>query len=470
MNKNITTREIRDIFLRFFEGKNHLLIPGASLIPVNDPTLLFINAGMAPLKKYFIGEEVPPQPDLCDVQPCIRTIDIEEVGDRFHLSFFEMLGSWSFNNYFKQRAIELAYELLVEHFGFPKDRLYVTVYQGNPVENIPPDEESARAWEAVGQPKDHIVFLGEDNFWGPAGETGPCGPCTEVFFDTGDEYGQAYGEGGPFDTNRYIEIWNAGVFMEFNKQADGSLTRLKFNSVDTGSGLERMAFIMNGSESIYDIDTLQPLLQQVQDQLAGVSAATIADTSAVGTINRPLQDVGNVAGTINRPIQALVTTRILTDHIRAATFILSEGVVPSNEGRGYIPRRLIRKCLALTARAEKPRFDFESIIASVIREYGDLYPKLQENQREIVDAFSQERKDFERVIGKGMKRLKQLSENPPFTISGHDAFILFSTYGMPLTLIRDFAHASGGTVDEEGYLREYRQHQEVSRNAARNRP
>ena len=437
MNKNIPTREIRDIFLRFFEGKNHLLIPGASLIPVNDPTLLFINAGMAPLKKYFTGEDVPPQPDLCNVQPCIRTIDIEEVGDRYHLTFFEMLGSWSINNYFKQRAVELAYELLVEHFGFPKDKLYATVYHGNPTRNIPPDEESARAWEAVGLPRDHIVFLGEDNFWGPAGEIGPCGPCTEVFFDTGNEYGQIYFEGGQFDTNRYIEIWNAGVFMEFNKQADGSLTRLKFNSVDTGSGLERMAFIMNGSDSIYDIDSIQPLLQQVQNQLADNDHASIT------------------------------TTRILTDHIRAATFILSEGILPSNEGRGYIPRRLIRKCLALTARAEKPEFDFEGIINSVIREYADLYPKLQENQRQIVNAFSQERKDFERVIGRGMKRLKQLSENPPFMISGHDAFILFSTYGMPLTLIRDFALASGGTVDEEGYLREYRQHQETSRNASR---
>ena len=455
MNKNITTREIRDIFLRFFEGKNHLLIPGSSLIPVNDPTLLFINAGMASLKKYFTGEEVPPQPDLCNVQPCIRTIDIEEVGDRYHLTFFEMLGSWSINNYFKQHAIELAYELLVEHFGFPKAKLYATVYQGDPLKNILPDEESALAWEAVGLLKDHIVFLGEDNFWGPAGETGPCGPCTEVFFDTGEEYGQTYVEGSQFDTNRYIEIWNAGVFMEFNKQADGSLTRLKFNSVDTGSGLERMAFIMNGSESIYDIDSIRPLLQQVQDQFTD---SVGADVSRPTPMDRP-------SGRAS--LNILGTTRILTDHIRAATFILSEGVVPSNEGRGYIPRRLIRKCLALTVRAEKPRFDFESIIASVIQEYGDLYPKLQKNQRQIVDAFSQERKDFERVIGRGMKRLKQLSENPPFTISGHDAFILFSTYGIPFTLIRDFAHASGGTIDEEGYLREYRQHQETSRNASR---
>src|SRR5690242_19166094 len=218
MQKDITTREIRDIFIRFFEDKGHLRIPASSLIPLDDPTLLFINSGMAPLKKYFTGEARPPQSDLCNVQPCIRTIDIEDVGDRQHLTFFEMLGSWSINNYFKQRAIELAYELLVEHFGFPREKLYATVYRGNLAENIPPDEESARAWEEVGLKRDHIVFLGEDNFWGPAGETGPCGPCTEVFFDTGDAYGQPYRDGGLFDTNRYIEIWNAGVFMEFDKQ------------------------------------------------------------------------------------------------------------------------------------------------------------------------------------------------------------------------------------------------------------
>jgi alanyl-tRNA synthetase len=268
MNKKITTQDIREIFLRFFEEKNHLRIPASSLIPQNDPTLLFVNSGMAPLKKYFVGEDVSPHPDLCNVQPCIRTRDIEDVGDRHHLTFFEMLGSWSINNYFKARAIELAYELLVDRLGFPPQKLYATVYQGDEDLNLPPDNESARAWEKVGLPRDHIVYLGEDNFWGPAGDTGPCGPCTEVFFDTGDRYGETYRPGGYFDTTkRYIEIWNAGVFMEFDKKADGGFTKLPFNSVDTGSGLERMAFIINGYESVYETDLLKPIIDRIMEQL-----------------------------------------------------------------------------------------------------------------------------------------------------------------------------------------------------------
>ena len=210
----ITSKEIREIFLNFFVNKKHLKIPCSSIIPTNDPTLLFINSGMAPLKKYFTGEAQPPNSDLCNIQPCIRTIDIEEVGDRHHLTSFEMLGSWSINNYFKEKAIALAFELLVEGFKIPKEKLYVTVFEGCEKLNLSPDYESARAWEKLGIPKSHIVFQPfEDNFWGPAGETGPCGPCTEVFYDTGDEHGEAYVEGGYFDTkNRYIEIWNRGFY------------------------------------------------------------------------------------------------------------------------------------------------------------------------------------------------------------------------------------------------------------------
>src|SRR5690348_14503326 len=213
MSDKITSQEIREIFLKFFEERGHVRIKGASLIPSNDPTLLFVNSGMAPLKKYFTGEMEPPHPDLCNIQPCIRTRDIDDVGDRHHLTFFEMLGSWSIGHYFKERAVELAYHLLTERFGFPVGKLYVSVYAGDPALGLTADDETARAWEKMGTPRERIVFLGEDNFWGPAGETGPCGPCTEVFFDTGDAYGPRYESSGVFDTKkRYIEIWNAGVF------------------------------------------------------------------------------------------------------------------------------------------------------------------------------------------------------------------------------------------------------------------
>jgi hypothetical protein len=321
----VNSGDIREIFLRFFTEREHARIASASIIPANDPTLLFINAGMAPLKPYFLGEALPPAPDLCNVQPCVRTIDIGDVGDRHHLTFFEMLGSWSIGHYFKDRAVELAFELLTQGFGFPVGKLYVTVFAGDEKLGIAPDEESAAAWERVGVPQDHIVYLGaDDNFWS-AGDTGPCGPCTEVFYDTGPEHGPAYRPGGELDSaGRYIEIWNAGVFMEFNRLPGGILEPLRFTSVDTGSGLERMAMVLQGRESAYETDLFAPIVAAVQDALAGTGAGQ--------------RDV-----------------RIVADHIRASTFILSEGVAPSNEGRGYIPRRLLRKAIATATQAQAAR-------------------------------------------------------------------------------------------------------------------
>jgi alanyl-tRNA synthetase len=435
MSTKFQSEEIREIFLRFFEEKEHLRIPGASLIPHNDPTLLYINSGMAPLKRYFVGEEAPPRPDLCNVQPCIRTRDIDDVGDRHHLTFFEMLGSWSIDNYFKQKAIELAFELLVDRFGLPAERLYATVYRGNPAINLPPDEESARAWESVGLGGDRIVFLGEDNFWGPAGEHGPCGPCTEVFWDTGEQFGPAYRPGGEFDSkSRYIEIWNAGVFMEFNKLPDGSFSKLRFCSVDTGSGLERMTMTLNGLSSVYETDLMAPMLALVQEQLAGTTASEAEQ-------------------------------RIVTDHLRAATFILAEGVAPSNEGRGYIPRRLIRKSVAIAVRAGVRDFDFAGLIGAVVDKLGPHYPVLAQHRGRAVDAFAREQRDFERVIKKGLERLDALCRASPFVVAGRDVFALFSTYGMPVELVRDIVRERGGSIDEVGYQAEFRQHQEVSRAA-----
>ncbi len=433
MSDKITSQEIREIFLKFFEERGHVRIKGASLIPSNDPTLLFVNSGMAPLKKYFTGEMEPPNPDLCNVQPCIRTRDIEDVGDRHHLTFFEMMGSWSINNYFKERAIELAFELLTERFEFPPEKLFATVYRGDPDLSLPPDEVSAKVWEKVGLKSSQIVFLGQDNFWGPAGDSGPCGPCTEVFYDTGNEYGEPYKPGGHFDTNRrYIEIWNAGVFMEFDKKADGTFTRLRFNSVDTGSGLERMTMTMNGYSTVYETDVMRNILQVCEEELSGKNSSE--------------RDY-----------------RILTDHLRASTFILSEGVAPSNEGRGYIPRRLIRKCIAIVTRAGKKQFRFDRVIDEIIRSSSANYPLLAANRQQIVDVFDHEKREFERVISKGLERLDQLSKEPPFILSGRDAFSLSSTYGMPLELIRDFVRDKGGEIDQEEFDREFRKHQEISR-------
>lgn len=433
MKDKITSQEIREIFLKFFEERSHQRIQGASLIPANDPTLLFVNSGMAPLKKYFTGEAEPPHPNLCNVQPCIRTRDIEDVGDRHHLTFFEMLGSWSINNYFKETAIELAFELLVDKFRFPREKLYATVYKGDTELNLPPDDVSAKVWEKVGLKPHQIVFLGEDNFWGPAGDSGPCGPCTEVFYDTGDEFGEPYEPGGYFDAaKRYIEIWNAGVFMEFDKKPDGSFSRLRFNSVDTGSGLERMTMTMNGYTSVYETDLMRPILNLIKEQFGGKNSS---DSDH----------------------------RILTDHLRASTFILAEGVAPSNEGRGYIPRRLIRKCIAIVTRSGVTDFRFEDVLNETIERFSNNYPILSTRRQQVIEAFNREKKDFERVIGKGLERLDNLCKDAPFVLSGADAFALSSTYGMPLELIRDFIRDKGGSVDEEEFSREFRKHQDISR-------
>lgn len=429
----ITSREIREIFLKFFENKKHLRISGSSIIPTNDPTLLFINAGMAPIKKYFTGEAQPPNPDLCNIQPCIRTIDIDEIGDRHHLTSFEMLGSWSINNYFKEKAISLAYELLVEGLKIPKEKLYVTVFEGCEKLNLSPDYESAEAWEKIGVPKSHIVFQPfEDNFWGPAGDTGPCGPCTEVFYDTGDEHGEAYVEGGHFDTkNRYIEIWNAGVFMQFNKNSDGTYTPLKFKSVDTGAGLERLTMVLNGFDSVYETDLLKPIMDEIALQ-------------SKGALNERAM-------------------RIITDHLRTTSFILSEGVKPSNDGRGYIPRRLIRKCAALALKAKLEEFNFVSVLEKVIEQYGDFYGHFKQNKQDIIDTFENERMHFQQVLKDGFKRLEKITGKENFEISGKDAFLLVSTYGIPIELIQEYAEEKGGNVNLEEYKEEFKKHQEISK-------
>jgi alanyl-tRNA synthetase len=429
----ISSQEIREIFIRFFEEKGHLHILATSLVPAHDPTLLFVNSGMAPLKKFFVGEASPPRPELCSIQPCIRTRAIEQIGDPHHLTFFEMLGSWSINGYFKETAIELAYELLVERFSLPKEKLYATVYKGNSELNLSPDDESARAWEKVGLKSEKIVYLGDENFWGPAGDTGPCGPSTDVFFDTGNEAVEASNLEDHFDPDsRFFQIWNAGNFMELDKKPDGTYRKLRFKSVDTGSGLERIATTINGFLTVYETDSLRPILEEVEPHLSGKGLSK-ADF------------------------------RVLADHLRAVTFILSEGVVPTNEGRGYIPRRLIRRCVAIVTRAGVPEFDFTGIINGIVEQSSTVYPLLAQNRLLIIEKFLNEKKDFERVIRKGFERLKRLCDKPPFIVTGVDAFALSSSYGMPFELIRDFIHDRGGRFDEEQFHREFRRHQDISR-------
>jgi alanyl-tRNA synthetase len=433
MERPLRSDEIRETFLRFFTDRKHARIGAASVIPANDPSLLFINAGMAPLKPYFLGEALPPAPDLCNVQPCVRTVDIGDVGDRHHMTFFEMLGSWSIDHYFKDRAVELAFELLTQQFGFDVADLYVTVFAGDEKLGIDPDDASAAAWEQVGVPRDHIVYLGaEDNFWS-AGDTGPCGPCTEVFYDTGPQHGAPYRPGGEFDSSgRYIEIWNAGVFMEFNRLPGGTLEPLRFTSVDTGSGLERMAMVLQGRDSAYETDLFAPVVAAVKSGLAGTGAGQ--------------RDI-----------------RIVADHVRASTFILSEGVIPSNEGRGYIPRRLLRKVIAIATQAGVADFDLRDVADAVIAQMRPTYPQLAAGRDRVMDLLAREQRDFGRVVRRGLDRLGALATGPGFEITGDEAFTLFATHGMPADLIRDFATERGGSLDERRFGELFAEHRELSR-------
>ena len=432
--KSLSSKEIREIFLTFFKKNDHQLIEGSSLIPKIDPTLLFINSGMAPMKKYFLGLETPPYPRLTNIQQCVRTNDIEDVGDRHHLTFFEMMGSWSIGDYYKEKAISLAYDLLVNHFKFPVEKLYATVYKGNEKLNIPPDSESIRCWEKVGFASDHIVPLGEDNFWGPAGDTGPCGPCTEVFFDTGDEYGIKYIPGGHFDdANRYIEIWNAGVFMELNKNKDNSFSPLPVKSVDTGSGVERMFLAINKCNSLYDVDTILPVFNKVK--------------SILGASNVSEREL-----------------RVVTDHIRTAIMLLSAGVIPDKDGKGYIARRLIRKSIAILLRADKDPSLLKDVAKEVISQMHLWYPDLSKNKDSILGTLNREAEDFDPVFRLG---LNMLNEKAPSLINnnlpGDFIFELVATHGVPFEIITDWAAKKAISVDEKGFIEKYREHQEVSR-------
>ena len=443
--KTLTSSELRSLYLKFFESKGHAIIPSASLIPENDPTVLFTTAGMHPLVPYLLGEKHPAGTRLTDVQKCVRTGDIDEVGDASHCTFFEMLGNWSLGDYFKKEAIAWSFEFLTseEYLGIPKDKLYFTCFAGD--ENAPRDEESHDFWRAMGVEESHIFYLPkENNWWGPAGVTGPCGPDTEMFIDTGKP------ACGPdcspaCDCGKYLEIWN-DVFMQYNKKEDGTFEPLAHKNVDTGMGLDRTICILQGKKSVYDTDVFSGILQTISELSDGKHYGDDEETTRA--------------------------FRIVADHIRCATFILGDrnGVTPSNVDQGYVLRRLIRRAIRFAGTLGIAEGQLSKVAEKVIEQYKDVYPELEENREKILSELNLEEERFQKTIKQGMKEFEKLvtylKEN---VIPGKSAFRLYDTFGFPVEFTVELARERGFSVDMEGYEAAFKKHQEKSHAGAEQR-
>ena len=431
----MTADELRHKYIDFFERHGHVAISGRSLIPENDPTVLFTTAGMHPLVPYILGEEHPAGTRLVNCQKCIRTGDIDAVGDRHHLTFFEMLGNWSLGDYFKEEAITLSWRFLTEPqwLGIPAERLLITLFAGD--RQVPADSESAGIWRSLGVPDDRIRWLGRaDNWWGPAGKTGPCGPDTEIFIDTGGA------PDSPAD-DRYLEVWN-DVFMEYNRIADGSYERLERRCVDTGMGLERMIAVLQGCESVYDTDLFAPLI-------AGLSELTGAHYRHDEETDR--------------------STRIICDHLKAAVFIIGDeqGVSASNIGRGYILRRLLRRAVRHGRKLSMEQAFLHRLTDRVVAIYRHAYPQLGERREQIADEVHAEERRFLQTLRKGeqefAKLLPTLLDDERRVIPGEVAFRLYDTFGFPLEITIELAAEHGLTVDAQDFERRFHEHRRRSK-------
>ena len=448
--KNLTADELRDMYLKFFESKGHKIIPGASVIPENDPTVLFTTAGMHPLVPYLMGAmEHPAGTRLTDVQKCVRTGDIDEVGDAAHLTFFEMLGNWSLNDYFKREAISWSFEFLTTKLGFKPEQLNVTVFRGEGKEGeegyIPADEEAVEIWKSLGLPEERIFRLPrEDNWWGPAGTTGPCGPDTEMFIDTGKEKCGAECHPG-CHCGKYIEIWN-DVFMQYNKNEEGKFVPLGRHNVDTGMGVERTICMMSGAPTVYDTEIFLPIMKAIDD---------LSKPEAVAAMSAE---------------EALKARRVIADHMRTATFILCDpkgSVKPGNVGANYVLRRLIRRAIRYS-RMLGIEQGFTVKMAEVIcAKYQHVYPELAANLETCRADLEQEEKRFNATLDKGEamynKVAEQLKAHGQSQISGKTAFKLYDTFGFPIELTLEMAAKDGLTVDKAGFDEANLKHQELSR-------
>lgn len=432
----ITSEFLREKYLGFFAERGHAVIQSASLIPENDPSVLFTTAGMHPLIPYLMGQSHPKGHRLTDVQKCVRTGDIEEVGDDSHLTFFEMLGNWSLGDYFNHQSIKWSYEFLTskKYLGLDPDRISVTVFAGD--DDAPRDEDSAKVWEECGIPKERIYYLPKKHNWWIAGTTGPCGPDTEIFWDTGKPACSDHCDPS-CDCGKYLEIWN-NVFMQFNRQADGTYLPLTQKNVDTGMGLERTVCVLNGFKSVYDIDLFQGAFAKIEE-LSGKK--------------------------YNSNPKTMRAMRIIADHVRTSTFLLGDpvGVVPSNVDQGYVLRRLIRRAVRMANSLGMPKGSIAEIAKVYIDVYKDVYPELTQNHDKIIDELNKEEDKFSKTLVAGEKEFtKVISHIQGNVVPGGTAFKLYDTFGFPIEMTEELAAENGYTVDVEGFKQKFAEHQAKS--------
>ncbi|MEF2932016.1 MAG: alanine--tRNA ligase [Clostridia bacterium] len=422
--------EIRNKYLNFFKRHGHNVIPSAPLIPENDPSVLFTTAGMQPLVPYLLGEKHPEGTRLTDFQKCVRTNDINEVGDNRHLTYFEMLGNWSLGDYFKEESVAMSYEFLTKELGIPAEKISVTCFAGD--EDCPKDTVTAECWKKAGLPEERIYFFGKDDNWWIAGEEGPCGPDTEMFYDTGKEK-CSEGCNPSCGCGKYVEIWN-NVFMEYLKTSDGKYQKLKQQNVDTGLGLERMAMLLQGKKTPFEIEIFKPVMDKLEE----------------------LEKVDDIA-----------SRRIVAEHLRSSMMIILDGGIPSNVDRGYILRRLIRR---MTRRLRKLQIDTNQISTLIdisIDAQKELYPELETNKERIKTVIIEEINKFEKTLERGEREFNKIvnklkTENKD-TISGQDLFTLYETYGFPPEVTQDLAEEQGIKIDNTEFDRLFKEHQEKSR-------
>ena len=423
--------EIRNKYLDFFKRHGHAVIPSAPLIPENDPSVLFTTAGMQPLVPYLLGEKHPEGTRLTDFQKCLRTNDIDEVGDNRHLTYFEMLGNWSLGDYFKEESIAMSFEFLTKELGIPVEKLSVTCFAGD--KDCQRDEVTASCWKKAGIPEDRIYYFGKDDNWWIAGEEGPCGPDTEMFYDTGkpkcsENCNPSCGCG------KYVEIWN-NVFMEFFKTKDGKYTKLKQHNVDTGLGLERMAMLLQGKETPFDTELFKPVMDKLQE-LAGEN-------------------------------DSIESRRIVSEHLRASMMIIQDGGLPSNVDRGYILRRLIRRMVRHLRKLQINSNELAELIDLNIYTLKEMYPELHQNSDKIKSVIIEEKDKFEKTLERGEREfnkiVNRMKNEGKDTISGQDLFTLYETYGFPPEVTQDLAREAGLKVDTTEFYKLFKEHQEKSR-------